>query len=129
MRDLHRRGFAAKLAAAECALMPFRQRYLPERLLLNIRALLDGSGLSNGAIARALAGRGYLTEASTVSRWRNQVHAPADLRPLAEWSGVSERVISFGTEHQLAAAVAAAKTRGMMAPVPSAPPAPVAAAS
>ncbi|MSQ55782.1 MAG: hypothetical protein EXR31_10490 [Betaproteobacteria bacterium] len=96
--------------------MPYRARYVPQRLLPNIRMVLLAAGLSNAAVSRALNARGAATETSTVSRWKRQVHVPADLRPFSEWSGVPERTLAYGTEAQVAAAIAAAKGRGGMAP-------------
>lgn len=110
--------------------MSFRERHIPERLMLNLRLVLDASGLSNGAISRVLTERGRRTDPSTVSRWRSQVNVPADLRPLSEWSGVPERTLSYGTEAQVQAAIAQAKLRGgLAAPSPQAPPVPATAES
>lgn len=109
--------------------MPFRARHIPERLMPNIRLVLDASGLSNGAVSRALNARGAASQPSTVSRWRNQVNVPADLRPISEWSGIPERTLSYGTEVQVLAAIAQAKARGGMAPLAAIPaPTPDAAA-
>jgi len=98
--------------------MSSRSRHAPVRLRPNLSAVIEASGLSNGAVARALTALGRTTDPSTVSRWRHQVCAPLDLRTITDWSGVAERLLSYGTETQVAAAIGLARTRGLMAPLP-----------